>query len=176
MSDQQQPKTLATLDDLVSAIVEVAITLPYGRSHVVKLKLPTYHRWYEVAALVDDPIIPKTFLDPVTNTAMPNPADPDYIKKRAIVNEKRALLHIVDALEGGGMEIPGANMLDKAEWLRVNLDAGIANVIGNFLDKAVTKGRAQIEAKAASFLGLSGVGADDVQPEGLDAGAVENAP
>lgn len=143
---------MTTLDDLKPRIVTVTIELPHGEPFVVALRTLGYHEWNMIGSEIPDPAIPRTRVGDDGKPAL-NPNDPDYLRARGEVTEERTYRRLASALIGGGMELPGDDIGAQARYLRENIDAGIANVLIDFLVSTVAGGRARIETRADTFHG-----------------------
>lgn len=168
---------MTDLNALKPKTVEIEVVIAaYGvgenaRKVTVEICTLSYHRWHELGAMVTDPIMPETRFNPVTRTKEANPDDPDYRRDLYLANVKRDALRAVTAIEGGGTDIPGADLEEKAAWLADNIDAGVMNALIIFLRRAAERGLAQIATRADSFQRLRDEGdPNGGAPRGLDDG------
>lgn len=131
-------------------VVNVRVELPYGREMEIPISTLSYGAWMAVETAIPDPPVPRTLVGQ-GGVKIPNREDVQFRAELARVNEERAYRRLVLALENGGLVIPGTTPAEKADHLKIDLDAGVANALLVFLANAVMNGKAAAEAAAGTF-------------------------
>lgn len=177
-----RPPRAASFADLTRPLtISTIVETPYGDSIRYELGVLTFHEWNEIVLSVQEPPIPRSKRGE-GGEMVPNPDDVTYKAAFVKVDEERRLRLLARSLELGGLGIPGASLLEKADALR---DANVAHLtaLWTFLKKVCQGGRADIEHRAETFHPLRGgaVGSDGSVQDNANrvdepVGSVENGP
>lgn len=158
-------------------LVNIHVDTAYGRSLDIPFAPLTYHRYNELGALVPQPAVPRTGIDPNSGKPIANPSDPEYLLAQNEAANLRDFLRIAEGMTKArdylrdvkgepdvGVDLPGEDLMEKAEWLRDNIDAAVSGILIEAMWKLCRKGATQIEDRAASFHAVSTGGAAGLQP------------
>lgn len=157
---------MTLFDALKPEVVDAQITTSYGKTITVPVLTLSWEQWENIGRQVPEPEIPRTKIAPSgkPEDMLPNPKDEAYL---AAVNEagnRRILLRMLAAIEGGGMVVPGSTTDEKLAALKA-IDSGVFQALIGVIMRAWGGVQTRVESRASSF-----------RPSALDAPQDANVP
>lgn len=143
---------MSLFDSLKPEVVDAQITTSYGKTITVPLLLLSWDQWENIGRQVPEPEVPRTKLGPSgkPEDMLPNPKDEAYLAAVSKASDKRVLLRLLAAMEGGGTVVPGNTTDEKLNALKA-LDSGVFQALVGVIMRAWGGTQARVETRAATF-------------------------
>lgn len=154
MADEEKtvkPRRKARLDDMKAAYFTVLVDLEDGDGEL-EFRFKMRSR-YDIQAIRSAIPLPDPVMSGWDSAKRPvfNFEDPGWKTQQALAFTKQNLAVIADLLVEPA--IPGANTLERANWLIENVDARVTDALVEGVNMVLSKGGARVEYLAETFHG-----------------------
>lgn len=143
---------MVLFDALKPEVVDAKITTSYGKVITVPVLTLSWEQWENIGRQVPEPEVPRTKIAPSgkPEDMLPNPKDEAYLEAVSEAGNRRILLRMLAAIEGGGMVVPGNTTDEKLAELKA-IDSGMFQALIGVIMRAWGGTQARVEARAATF-------------------------